>query len=112
MLCEGRIKSLIYECRLARARHTCDTCERSERDIDINSLAEFFIASMPKNGWKMAGSAKYKNVLLAFVKPNKTCTIAINDSEFGLKTDVFVYMTEDITNNNGLTQSMGFGSDL
>ncbi len=81
-------------------------------NIDINSLADFFISSMPQNGWKMAGSAKYKNVLLAFVKPNKTCTISINDSEFGLKTDVFVYITEDISSDKDMAPSMGLGQEL
>ncbi|MEW6595094.1 MAG: hypothetical protein AB1413_09520 [Thermodesulfobacteriota bacterium] len=65
--------------------------------VDINSLSEFFAKSMERNGWKLAGSIKYKQVLLAFVKPAKTCTITIADSEFGLKTEVNVYVTEDIT---------------
>ncbi|HSR35570.1 MAG TPA: hypothetical protein VLL73_00190 [Desulfurivibrionaceae bacterium] len=65
--------------------------------VDINSLADFFAKSMERNGWKLAGSIKYKQVLLAFVKPAKTCTITIADSEFGLKTEVNVYVTEDIT---------------
>lgn len=65
--------------------------------VEVNSLAEFFAKSMERNGWKLAGSIKYKQVLLAFVKPAKTCTITIADGEFGLKTDVNVYVTEDIT---------------
>jgi hypothetical protein len=65
--------------------------------VDINSLSDFFVKSMERNGWKLAGSIKYKQVLLAFVKPAKTCTITIADSEFGLKTEVNVYVTEDIT---------------
>lgn len=65
--------------------------------VDINSLSDFFAKSMERNGWKLAGSIKYKQVLLAFVKPAKTCTITIADSEFGLKTEVNVYVTEDIT---------------
>ena len=76
-------------------------------NVDTNSLADFFANTMVKSGWKMAGSAKYKNVLLAFVKPYKTCTITINDNGFGLKTDVFVYITEDITKgDSSLNQSM------
>lgn len=65
--------------------------------VDINSLSDFFTKSMERNGWKMAGSIKYKQVLLAFIKPAKTCTITIADSEFGLKTEVNIYITEDIT---------------
>ncbi|HIJ78028.1 MAG TPA: hypothetical protein HPP69_01790 [Deltaproteobacteria bacterium] len=66
-------------------------------NVDITSLTDFFTNTMVKSGWKIAGSAKYKNVLLAFVKPYKTCTITITDNGFGLKTDVYVYITEDIT---------------
>jgi PBP1b-binding outer membrane lipoprotein LpoB len=64
--------------------------------VEVNSLSDFFANSMNKNGWKLVGTAKYKNVLLAFVKENKTCTITIGESEFGMKTDVAVYITEDI----------------
>jgi hypothetical protein len=81
--------------------------------VDINSLSEFFVSTMAKSGWKMTGSAQYKNILLAFVKPNKTCTITIMDSGFGLETNVIVYMTEDVagkTNSTG--PSMGLGQEL
>ncbi|MGV1099123.1 hypothetical protein ACUUL3_06875 [Thiovibrio sp. JS02] len=65
--------------------------------VEITSVSDFFINTMPKNGWKLVGSAKYRKVLLAFVKPNKTCTVQVSENEFGLKTDVAVYITEDLT---------------
>ncbi len=65
--------------------------------VEITSLSDFFINTMPKNGWKLVGSAKYKKVLLAFVKPNKTCTVQLSEGEFGMKTGVAVYITEDLT---------------
>lgn len=65
--------------------------------VEANSLSDFFVNTMEKNNWKLSGSVKYKKILLAFVKPNKTCTITISDNEFGIKTEVFVYITEDIT---------------
>lgn len=82
--------------------------------VDINSLTEFFEVTMQKNGWKMAGSVKYKNVLLAFVKPNKTCTITMSDDEFGMKTDVFIYITQDISAhaNGSLLAPMPMGSGM
>jgi len=64
--------------------------------VDINSLSDFFVRSMDRNGWKLAGSIKYKQVLLAFTKPAKTCTITIADSDFKLKTEVNIYITEDL----------------
>lgn len=73
--------------------------------VDVNSLADFFAKTMEKNGWKLAGSIKYKQVLLAFVKPAKTCTITITDSEFGLKAEVNVYITEDISKRDAPASS-------
>lgn len=65
--------------------------------VELNSLSEFFVNTMAKNNWKMSGSVKYKKIVLAFIKPNKTCTIIISENEFGMKTSVYVYITEDLT---------------
>ena len=65
--------------------------------VEVNSLTDFFINSMQKNGWKMAGSVKYKNVMLAFTKPFKTCMFSICEKGFTSNTDVYVYVTEDIS---------------
>ncbi|MDH5297779.1 MAG: hypothetical protein OEV91_02030 [Desulfobulbaceae bacterium] len=64
--------------------------------LEINSLTEFFNNTMPKNGWKVSGTVKHKSNLLVFVKPHKTCMITVSESEFGLKTEVYVYITEDL----------------
>lgn len=64
--------------------------------VEVNSLTDFFIASMAKDGWKITGSVKQKTNLLIFTKPRKTCMITITENEFGLKTEVYVYMAEDI----------------
>ena len=65
--------------------------------VEINSLADFFTSSMVKSNWKLSGSVKYKNIMLVFTKPYKTCTIVISESDFGTKTDVNVYITDDLT---------------
>jgi hypothetical protein len=67
--------------------------------VDINSLTDFFIASMQKDGWRLSGSIKYKNVLLAFTKPQKTTLISIYQNEFGYKTEVSIYVTEDVNDS-------------
>lgn len=69
--------------------------------VDIASLADFFTSNMARNGWKLAGSAKYKNILLAFVKPNKTCTILLSEDKLFMNTNVSVYVAED-TSTGGL----------
>ncbi len=64
--------------------------------VEINSLTDFFTVSMAKDGWKMAGSVKQKSNLLIFTKKNKASMITVSPGEFQMKTEVYVYITEDI----------------
>ena len=65
--------------------------------VEMNSLADFFATTMEKNGWKLTGTIKHKEILLAFVKPYKTCMLRISKSGLGTRTEVYAYITEDIT---------------
>lgn len=65
--------------------------------VEMNSLADFFATTMAKNGWKLTGTIKHKEILLAFVKPYKTCMLRISKSGLGMTTEVYAYITEDIT---------------
>ncbi|MDZ7640888.1 MAG: hypothetical protein U5J62_02505 [Desulfurivibrio sp.] len=71
--------------------------------VETNSLSDFFTTTMPRQGWKLAGSVKHKNIMLAFAKPYKTCTIIINEGELSQKATVRIYLTEDLAaiNNGG-----------
>jgi hypothetical protein len=82
--------------------------------VEIASLADYFTNNMGKNGWKLAGSAKYKNILLAFIKPNKTCTIVLYEDKLLMRTLVSIYIAEDIapTSPGGVNQANPFGSGL
>ena len=64
--------------------------------VEINSLTDFFITGMNKDGWKMTGSVKQKRNLLVFTKKHKTSMITLTEGEFNMKTEVYVYITEDI----------------
>lgn len=64
--------------------------------LEVGSLTDFFVRTMQQNGWKLTGEAHYKNVLLAFSKPNKNCMITMYEGEFGSTTKVYAYMTEDL----------------
>jgi len=79
--------------------------------VDISSSADFFSNNMPRNGWKLAGSTRYKNVLLAFTKPNKTCTIVLTENKLLMRTEIAIYVTEDIT-AGGAKSANPFGSGL
>ena len=67
--------------------------------LEVNSLTDFFINSMPKNGWQRTGTVKYKNVLLAFSKADKTCMITICETNLSLNTEVLIYLAETIPGN-------------
>jgi hypothetical protein len=82
--------------------------------VDIASLADFFTNNMGKSGWKLAGSAKYRNILLAFIKPNKTCTIVLYEDKLLMRTLVSIYVAEDTaaTRSGGENQANPFGSGM
>lgn len=61
---------------------------------EVISLKDFMTNSMIDNKWKLVGEATSKNVMLAFVKPNKTCMMVIADESFG-KTSLTLYVTID-----------------
>jgi hypothetical protein len=54
---------------------------------------------MKNNQWKLAGEASYENILLAFVKHNKTCMIKLEEGFGGSlgKTYMELYITFDVS---------------
>ncbi len=72
--------------------------------LDVNSLKEFISTSMIGNKWKLVGEASYKNIMLAFIKPNKTCMVTITDGFGGSmgSTHVKLYVTADLAAVKGL----------
>jgi len=49
----------------------------------------------------MTGSLEGKTVLLSFIKPQETCMINIVEGEYGLKTNIYVYITKDLSGGGG-----------
>ena len=66
--------------------------------VHIASLKDYIIVSMRNNKWKLVGEASYKNVMLAFTKPNKTCMFVLSES-LG-KTQANLYVTVDVAAEN------------
>lgn len=66
--------------------------------FDIISLKEYIIGSMVNKKWKLVGEAHYDKVMLAFLKPNKTCMVVLHNSLGGTygKTYVSYYITVDV----------------
>jgi hypothetical protein len=51
--------------------------------IDTNSLFDFFLLQMERDGWKMVTSYRGKESNLTFYKPDRGCTIRITESWLG-----------------------------
>lgn len=65
--------------------------------VQIASLKDYIIASMRNHKWKLVGEASYKNVMLAFTKPNRTCMVVLSEDAAVLgKTQANFYVTVDV----------------
>ncbi len=69
--------------------------------VESISVKDFMISSMQDNKWKLVGEAASKEIMLAFVKPNKTCMMVISDTLLG-KSEMTLYVTIDKTASTGL----------
>lgn len=71
--------------------------------IQRDSLRNFIVSAMQKNKWKRAGEVSYDSVLLAFTKPNKSCTVVLEEGfggSFG-STYAAIYVAEDVAAAGG-----------
>jgi hypothetical protein len=74
---------------------------------ELMSLKDYMVASMKDNKWRLVGETASKDIMLAFVKPNKTCMVTIGEGFFG-KTELRLYVAIDKTagaNPNAFTDS-------
>ena len=69
--------------------------------VEALSLKDYIISAMHNNKWKLVGESTSRDILLAFVKPNKTCMMVITDGKFE-KTKLTLYVTIDRTAAAGL----------
>ncbi len=60
----------------------------------ILSLRDYMVAAMRDNQWRMVGETSSKNIMLAFVKPSKTCMMILSESFFK-KTELKLYIAID-----------------
>lgn len=72
-----------------------------EGKVEPLSLKDYVINAMQNNKWKLVGESTSHDILLAFVKPNKTCMVVISDSKYG-KTKLTLNVTIDRTAAAGL----------
>lgn len=58
--------------------------------LEIESLAEFFINTMPKNKWKKVYSSVSGRMLQAYSREGRTCIIKITETNFKTYVDIYV----------------------
>ena len=69
--------------------------------VETASLKEYMIRAMEDTNWKLVGEAASGDIMLAFVKPHKTCMMTISEHDFR-KTGLTLYVTIDKTAAIGL----------
>lgn len=58
--------------------------------VEPGSLASFFQNNMPKDGWRMISTVKYRETMLVFLKDERACVITIKEEFFSTKLKVRV----------------------
>jgi len=72
-------KSFVYE----TPRFKAGILHFSKWRLDVPSLIDYFTYNMEKNNWKLVNSFRGKESFLNFSKPDKTCTIRIQEKWTG-----------------------------
>ncbi|MCL2459190.1 MAG: hypothetical protein FWF31_10195 [Desulfobulbus sp.] len=75
---------------------------------EIMSLKDYMVASMQDNKWRLVGETASKDIMLAFVKPNKTCMMVISEGIFGrteLKLNVAIDKTGGVSSGGATRDS-------
>jgi hypothetical protein len=69
--------------------------------VEPLSLKDYMIGGMRNNKWKLVGESTSHDIMLAFIKPSKTCMMVISESKLG-KTRLTLYVTIDRTAAAGM----------
>lgn len=72
-------KSFVYEAPQFKA----GTLYFSKWNLDVDSVINFFLYNMEKDGWKMMTSYRGKESHLSFQKPDRSCNIRLTSSWLG-----------------------------
>jgi hypothetical protein len=58
--------------------------------VDAVSLTNFFLNNMPRDGWQLSSSFKYRRAILVFTKPDRDCIINIIDGRFFTTLEIWI----------------------
>ena len=70
--------------------------------VEPLSLKDYLIGAMRNNKWKLVGESTSHDIMLAFVKPSRTCMMVISEGKMMGKTRLTLYVTIDRTAAAGL----------
>jgi hypothetical protein len=59
-------------------------------NVELQSLENYFKINMPKNGWRYVNNIRYRNIILNYVKDDKTCNIRISKDTFSADVEIWV----------------------
>ena len=63
--------------------------------VQGESLVNFFTTNMPKDGWTLKSSFRYRRVILSFEKEQRSCLVSV--AEFPLKTRVEIWVAPQMS---------------
>jgi hypothetical protein len=84
-----REKSFIYETPTVKAGVLM-----LSGNVEVGSLETYFKTNMAKNGWKFVNSYKYNDIILNFVKEERSSNIRIARDGFSTSVEIWVGPTE------------------
>jgi hypothetical protein len=58
--------------------------------VEPDSLAGFFQNNMPRDGWRLVSTLKFRRTMLIFLKEERVCVMTIKESIFSTTLDVWV----------------------
>jgi len=58
--------------------------------VDSNSTMNFFVAALPREGWRLKAQFKYNRALLIFDKPDKICVILMKEETYYTYVEIYV----------------------
>lgn len=62
--------------------------------VQGESLVNFFTTNMPKDGWTLKSSFRYRRVILNFEKDQRSCLVSV--AEYSLKTGVEIWVAPQL----------------
>ena len=63
--------------------------------VQRDSLVTFFTTYMPKDGWTLKSSFRFRRVILSFEKEERSCLVTV--AEFPLKTRVEIWVAPQVS---------------